>query len=78
MDSATNENEANLLALLRLSRRAWLFASSELTGRRAVIVMSLVQLEELQGHDPWGFLKDVLTQLPVQLNSRIDELLSHN
>jgi transposase len=28
-------------------------------------------------HDPWTYLKDVLTRLPTQLNSRIDELLPH-
>jgi hypothetical protein len=40
--------------------------------------MSLVQSAKLNGHDPWAYLKDVLTRLPTQLNSRIDELLPHN
>jgi hypothetical protein len=40
--------------------------------------MSLVQSAKLQGHDPWAYLNDVLTRLPTQLNSRIDELLPHN
>lgn len=30
-----------------------------------------------KGHEPWAYLKDVLTRLPVQLNSRIEELLPH-
>ncbi len=29
------------------------------------------------GHEPWAYLKDVLTRLSRQLNSRIDELLPH-
>jgi hypothetical protein len=40
--------------------------------------MSLVQSAKLSGHDPWAYLKDVLTRLPTQLNSRINELLPHN
>ena len=70
-------------ALLRLcrarhNRKAWLFCGSELAGQRAAVVMSLVQSAKLNGHDPWAYLKDVLTKLPTQLNSRIDELLPHN
>ncbi len=70
-------------ALLRLcaaahNRKAWLFCGSELAGQRAAVVMSLVQSAKLNGHDPWAYLKDVLTRLPTQLNSRIDELLAHN
>ena len=36
-----------------------------------------VQSAKLNGHDPWAYLKDVLTRLPTHLNSRIDELLPH-
>lgn len=32
---------------------------------------------KLNGHEPWAYLKDVLTRLPTQLNSRIEELLPH-
>jgi transposase len=39
--------------------------------------MSLVQSAKLHGHDPWTYLKDVLTRLPSHLNSRIEELLPH-
>ena len=46
-------------------------------ARTAAVVMSLVQSAKLSGHDPWAYLKDVLTRLPTHLNSRIDELLPH-
>ena len=39
--------------------------------------MSLLQSAKLDGHEPWAYLKDVLTRLPTQLNSRIEELLPH-
>ena len=59
-----------------LGRRNWLFIGSQLAGERAAVVMSL-QSAKLNGHEPWAYLKDVLTRLPTQLNSRIKELLPH-
>lgn len=41
------------------------------------MIMSLLQSAKLCGHDPWTYLKDVLTRLPTQLNSRVEELLPH-
>ena len=41
------------------------------------MVMSLMQSAKLGGHDPFAYLKDVLTRLPTQLDSRIEELLPH-
>ncbi len=60
-----------------LGRRNWLFIGSQLAGERAAVVMSLLQSAKLNGHEPWAYLKDVLTRLPTQLNSRIQELLPH-
>jgi transposase len=59
------------------NRKAWLFCGSELAGQRAAVVMSLVMSAKLNGHDPWAYLKEVLTRLPTHLNSRIEELLPH-
>ena len=39
--------------------------------------MSLIQSARLNGHDPYAYLKDVLTRLPMQLASEITELLPH-
>src|SRR5688572_9743764 len=50
------------------NRKNWLFCGSELAGKRAAIVMSLVQSAKLNGHDPWRYLRDVLARLPTQLN----------
>ena len=73
-----NKSLENLIRPWALGRRAWLFAGSALAGQRAAIVMSLVQSAKLNGHDPRAYLNDVLTRLPTQLSSRIDELLTHN
>ena len=60
-----------------MGRKAWLFVGSELAGERAAVVMSLLQSAKLKGHNPWAYLKDVLTRLPTQMNSRIEDLLPH-
>jgi len=36
-----------------------------------------LQSTRLNKADPWVYLKDVLTRLPTQLNSRLEELLPH-
>jgi len=59
-------------------RKNWLFAGSLRGGQRAAAIMSLIQSARLNGHDPYAYLKDVLTRLPTQPASRIDELLPHN
>jgi hypothetical protein len=38
----------------------------------------LIQSAKLNRHDPYAYLKDVLTRLPTQKNNAIDELLPHN
>ncbi len=60
-----------------MGRKNWLFAGSELAGQRAAIVMSLLQSARMHGHEPLAYLRDVLTRLPRQLNSQIEELLPH-
>ena len=72
-----NNHIENLMRPWAMGRKAWLFCGSELAGQRAAVVMSLVQSAKLNGHDPWAYLKAVLTRLPTHRNSRIDELLPH-
>ena len=72
-----NNHVENRIRPWALGRRNWLFIGSQLAGERAAVVMSLLQSAKLNGHEPWAYLKDVLTRLPIQLNSRIEELLPH-
>jgi hypothetical protein len=44
----------------------------------AAALMSLIQSTKLNGHDPYVYLKDVLTRLPTQRASKVAELLPHN
>ena len=72
-----NNHVENRIRPWALGRRNWLFIGSQLAGERAAVVMSLLQSAKLNGHEPWAYLKDLLTRLPTQLNSRIEELLPH-
>ena len=59
------------------NRNNWLFAGSLRAGQRGAAVMSLIQSARLNGHDPYAYLRDVLTRLPTQRNSLIAALLPH-
>ena len=60
-----------------IDRSNWLFAGSLRAGKRAVAIMSLVRSAQLNGHDPYVYLKDVLTRLPTQRANHIAELVPH-
>ena len=60
-----------------VGRANWLFAGSLRAGQRAAAIMSLIQSAKLNGHDPYAYLKDVLTKLPTHKNSQIAQLLPH-
>jgi hypothetical protein len=63
----------NRIRPVTLGRSNWLFADSLRAGRRAAVIMSLIQSAKLNGHDPYAYLKDVLERLPTHPASRIDE-----
>ena len=58
-------------------RKNWLFAGTLLAGQRAAAITSLIQSAKLNGHDPYAYLKDVLTRLPTHKARDIEELLPH-
>ncbi len=58
-------------------RKNWLFAGTVLAGQRAAAIMSLIQTAKLNGHDPYAYLRDVLTRLPTHRNSDLGDLLPH-
>src|SRR5574343_1012439 len=67
----------NQIRPIALGRNNWLFAGSLRAGQRAAAVMSLIQSARMNGHDPYAYLKDVLTRLPTHKASQIEELLPH-
>ena len=75
LDNNWIENQIRPIAI---GRGNWLFAGSLRAGQRAAAVMSLIQSARMNGHDPYAYLKDVLTRLPTHKASRIEELLPHH
>jgi hypothetical protein len=73
-----NNRVENQIRPWALGRSNWLFAGSLRSGQRAAAIMSLIQSAKLNGHDPYAYLKDVLTRLPTQKKNAIEELLPHN
>ncbi len=67
----------NQIRPIAIGRNNWLFAGSLRAGQRAAAVMSLIQSARLNGHDPYAYLKDVLSRLPTHKNSQIGQLLPH-
>lgn len=62
---------------IAISRDNWLFAGSLRAGQRAAAVMSLIKSARINGNDPYAYLRDVMTRLPIQRASRIHDLLPH-
>jgi transposase len=60
-----------------ISRSNWLFAGSLRAGQRAAAIMSLIRTAQLNGHDPYVYLKDVLNRLPTHRADDIAALLPH-
>ena len=60
-----------------LGRSNWLFAGSLRAGQRAAAIMSLIRSAQLNGHDPYVYLKDVLNRLPTHRADDIAALLPH-
>ncbi len=67
----------NRIRPIAIGRNNWLFAGSARAGRRAAVVMSLIQSARLNGHDPYAYLRDVLQRLPLTPEHRLVELLPH-
>jgi len=74
---ADNNWIENQIRPIAIGRANWLFAGSLRAGQRAAAVMSLVQSARMNGHDPYAYLKDVLTRLPTHRARDIDQLLPH-
>ena len=60
------------------NRKNYLFAGADVGGERAAAIYSLVGTAKLNGIDPEGYLRQVLTQIAEHPINRIDELLPWN
>jgi len=58
-------------------RANWLFVASERGGHAAAALYSLIESAKANGLNPYTYLRDVLTRLPVTKAKDIDSLLPH-
>ena len=61
--------------MLRLGRKAWLFAGSDRGGERAAAMYSLIVTAKLNDVDPRAWLADVLTRINDHPAAHLHELL---
>lgn len=53
------------LKLCAIGRKNWLFVASQTGGRRAAILFSLIASAKANQVEPWAWLRDVFTRLPL-------------
>ena len=70
-----NNPVANAIRPIALGRHNWLFSGSERTGRRSAAIQSLLATAQLNGLEPYAWLRNTLEKLPLWPYRRIDELL---
>jgi hypothetical protein len=74
-----NTGAERALRGIAVGRSNWLFAGNDDSGERAAIIYSLIRTCELNGVEPWDYLRDVLTRLAAGWSEdRLLELLPHN
>ena len=72
-----NNRCENAMRPVAVGRKNWMFAGSLRAGQRMASVLSLLETAKLNGHDPYIWLRDILTRLPTWPNNRISELLPY-
>ncbi len=72
-----NNRVENQIRPWAIGRGNWMFVGSLRAGQRAAAIMSLIRSAQLNGHDPYVYLKDVLTRLPTHRADDISQLLPH-
>jgi transposase len=58
-------------------RHNWLFVASERGGQATAALYSLIESAKANGLNPYAYLRDVFTRLPVTKAMDIDSLLPH-
>jgi transposase len=72
IDNNVAEREMKRIAI---GRKNWLFFGTENGGNTAAVLMSFTSTCKRLGVEPWAYLKDVITRLPLTPPDQLDDLL---
>src|ERR687884_126875 len=73
--SIDNNISERTVKIPAIGRKNWLFVASRQGGRRAAILFSLVASCKANQVEPWAYLRDIFTQLPLQGDAPAPESL---
>jgi transposase len=62
---------------IAIGRKNWLFTGSENGGKTMAILYTIVSSCRRHGHDPFEYLRDVLTRIPTTAKDDLKTLLPH-
>jgi len=51
------------MKIIAIGRKNWLFTGSENSGKTMAVLFSVVSSCQRNGHDPFAYLRDVLTRI---------------
>jgi transposase len=72
IDNNVSEQHMKMIAT---GRKNWLFTGSENGGKTMAVLFTLVSSCQRHGHDPFVYLRDVLTRLPDHPKEKLADLL---
>jgi transposase len=72
IDNNVSEQHMKIIAT---GRKNWLFTGSENGGKTMAVLFTLVSSCQRHGHDPFVYLRDVLTRLPDHPKEKLADLL---
>ena len=70
-----NNGAERALRVVAVGRRNWLFTGTIEAGQRAAVIYSLIETCKRRGIDPFVYLRDVLTRLPLTAGDQLRRLL---
>lgn len=68
----------NAIRPVALGRKNYLFAGSHNGAERAAVLYTLISTAKLHGHDPYEYLRDVISHIADHPHNRLEELLPSN
>jgi hypothetical protein len=68
----------NAIRPTALGKRNWLFFGEAGAGERGAILYTVIESCRRQGIDPYAYVKDVLTRMPLMTNRQLVVLLPAN